>query len=1329
MEVKGKVSMTFQNLAPLDHKILDGLDENILSVSKIADTGSITVFDKDTVKIYDCNGFSIDDRAKMLAEGQRSQDGLYRLEADNAEDIAMFMEDTEKCFKMKSMNSFYSTTKLDSDAEIARFFHATFGYPTISTMHAALKRHLELPGIDQNVFVNNAPRSIFTARGHLHNLPQGTMSTKPERKLVSPTQKEIDALSAKYDIPRILSPGYMMDMKPDSDLAQTAWYVQLSQRLTVDGTGNMTVPAYNGDTQILIVYHAATNFIRAIAFKSKTEIHDLLEKLWLESTKLGHIITEIRMDNELPASTDEFFAKQKIAVKRVGVGSQLHRANSAERAIQTYKNHFMSTIAARDPKCPLSYWTSAVPFAERTLNLMRPGPNQKSAHEAYWGYKYDFNAHPIAPWGTRCEIYTPRELRTTFESRSEAAYYMGPSTSHHRGHNVICDAYNQIPTVIVRHQLVFYPHDVPFIKWTATEDMRHRLKDLANAIKNVGKANSMSRNVAETLQTYAKTFIAPADKDKPIAPYAAGNGVVHWEGSKLVDGDTGEVLVQLQHPDGNQVITKAGLNHPSLKEDEQSSEGEAESLTESLTESDDDISEGDNDNQTDEEVDTSEGEWIQVQSKKAKNQGIIKPQRKVNAPVTTKQPKKVDIPIAQGNMVTRKRHVQDKSEIIAAKDIVRGRIRDEPQRIIADQHDETDSDADSSEGAGFEISTQNERVMTIQEVLANPAYRVVDKNGKTQFLKDAMKNTSKWSVRVLTEDDHKTMNIRQAMKGENAEEWKQAYATEFRKLLNLTDTEVLMPNAYPYGCTARPMIVILEHKTDKGRRIRCVYNGAPVRNEQHEEQYTIHSSDADTKRMSNAILATNSLKYGARRCIMDLGSYFLHAKNLLPRTAYFQFSAEYLPDEEKAEFASFISNKGYLLFKTGQTVYGMQNAGSISGNVLNAVFALAGYYQIEQTCLWRSHRPGEEAVLFEVNVDDMEFQGIPGAGHKERFIKILEAEGYIVSHTSFDEPTQHYCGYQLHHDFKTHVVTMSAPGYVDAMLKEFDMEDVKVQKHPYSYVAPVWSKKQKPTKADDSTILPAEKIKELQKKIGKLMWYTNVCYEITTKVNKIASEQSRPTQRLLDAANHIIAYLKGHKNTALVFHPSNMQLSTESDASFASEKESKSRIGGVFLIGGYDKDGLPVNSPVSVFSKIADCHPDSAAEAEFVACHDVIKKAVSIRRLLTACGFKQTQATENRSDNECAVGIANDLVLDRKTKHIDRRYYWVRYKVKEGLFRVAWYKGSSNLADFFTKLLPPADHQRMTDIFTRQFNNKKEGVLVGSQDSRKLSGERTSEST
>jgi hypothetical protein len=171
---------------------------------------------------------------------------------------------------------------------------------------------------------------------------------------------------------------------------------------------------------------------------------------------------------------------------------------------------------------------------------------------------------------------------------------------HHRGHKIICDEFNKVPTVIRRQQLVFYPHDVPFIKWTATEDMRHRIKDLANAIRNFGKKTLRSKNVAETLQVYAETFIAPADKDKPVGVWATGNGVVRWEGPKLIDGATGETLIELQKPDGNQVVTAAGLKHPLLQEDTQSSEGE--------NDSEEDVSEGDEDNLSDSNEDVSEGD-------------------------------------------------------------------------------------------------------------------------------------------------------------------------------------------------------------------------------------------------------------------------------------------------------------------------------------------------------------------------------------------------------------------------------------------------------------------------------------------------------------------------------------------------------------------------------------------------------------------------------------------------------------------------------------------------------------------------------------------------
>ena len=50
----------------------------------------------------------------------------------------------------------------------------------------------------------------------------------------------------------------------------------------------------------------------------------------------------------------------------------IHRRNSAERAIQTFKNHFIAGLASIDPNFPLSNWCRLLPQAELTLNLLRP---------------------------------------------------------------------------------------------------------------------------------------------------------------------------------------------------------------------------------------------------------------------------------------------------------------------------------------------------------------------------------------------------------------------------------------------------------------------------------------------------------------------------------------------------------------------------------------------------------------------------------------------------------------------------------------------------------------------------------------------------------------------------------------------------------------------------------------------------------------------------------------------------------------------------------------------------------------------------------------------
>jgi hypothetical protein len=48
-----------------------------------------------------------------------------------------------------------------------------------------------------------------------------------------------------------------------------------------------------------------------------------------------------------------------------------HRRNLVERAIQTFKSHFISILAGVDPSFPMDLWDRLVPQAVLTLNLLQ----------------------------------------------------------------------------------------------------------------------------------------------------------------------------------------------------------------------------------------------------------------------------------------------------------------------------------------------------------------------------------------------------------------------------------------------------------------------------------------------------------------------------------------------------------------------------------------------------------------------------------------------------------------------------------------------------------------------------------------------------------------------------------------------------------------------------------------------------------------------------------------------------------------------------------------------------------------------------------------------
>ena len=66
-------------------------------------------------------------------------------------------------------------------------------------------------------------------------------------------------------------------------------------------------------------------------------------------------------DNEVSQSTKEVFHKEGIPFKLVS--PYLHRANADERAIQTFKSHFIACLSRLDPNFPIKQWNILVPQA------------------------------------------------------------------------------------------------------------------------------------------------------------------------------------------------------------------------------------------------------------------------------------------------------------------------------------------------------------------------------------------------------------------------------------------------------------------------------------------------------------------------------------------------------------------------------------------------------------------------------------------------------------------------------------------------------------------------------------------------------------------------------------------------------------------------------------------------------------------------------------------------------------------------------------------------------------------------------------------------------
>ncbi len=114
-----------------------------------------------------------------------------------------------------------------------------------------------------------------------------------------------------------------------------------------------------GNQYVYVLYNYDSNAILVEPTKpcQAQEIATMWSKLYERLTKHGHATSHFILDNE--CSTDLKYSFKKYAIIYQLAPPCIHCHNAAERAIHTFKSHFLSGLATCDPDFPISEWDTS----------------------------------------------------------------------------------------------------------------------------------------------------------------------------------------------------------------------------------------------------------------------------------------------------------------------------------------------------------------------------------------------------------------------------------------------------------------------------------------------------------------------------------------------------------------------------------------------------------------------------------------------------------------------------------------------------------------------------------------------------------------------------------------------------------------------------------------------------------------------------------------------------------------------------------------------------------------------------------------------------------
>jgi hypothetical protein len=318
--------------------------------------------------------------------------------------------------------------KLPLTKEVVRFQHAALGFLTKAMLLTTIchKNLVTFPGMTSKNVNKFFPESDETQKGHMKQIKQGVRSMK-----VIDEDAMLEAKAIPQPKPRVKHKDVYLRV-----------FIATKKAMYTDQPGRFPITSAQGHKYTMVAVELDGNYIDAEPMKSRTakELTEAYKRIYARWKATGVICPNWHvLDNKAPAEFLEVICENGCRVEKTP--ADIHQGNIAGRVIQTYKSHFIATMAGVSDDFPIHQWHELVPQIVLTLNLLRQllvAPNILAY--AYHHGNFNYVRMPLAPMGCAVQFHIKPNRCKPWGEHASDGWYLKTSPDNYRCHWIFVKA-------------------------------------------------------------------------------------------------------------------------------------------------------------------------------------------------------------------------------------------------------------------------------------------------------------------------------------------------------------------------------------------------------------------------------------------------------------------------------------------------------------------------------------------------------------------------------------------------------------------------------------------------------------------------------------------------------------------------------------------------------------------------------------------------------------------------------------------------------------------------------------------------------------------------